>query len=249
MWRYLAESVQGASHVRNGTPCQDFSTAVEFEADELLFLVCSDGAGSGSHSDQGSQIACRKLGDHVTKFVAQGGQIDDITRETALEWLESIRNDISTQAAAAGVTPRDLACTLIAAVISPKAAAFMQIGDGGAVASTDSGELQVVFWPEQGEFANTTFFLTAADAANRLRIEIINESIAEVALFTDGLQHLALRYDSKSVHGPFFRPFFARLRADEDWQELSQPLRGFLSSEGVTKRTDDDCTLVLAARV
>jgi hypothetical protein len=248
MWRYLGASVQGSSHIRNGTPCQDYSCAVEFDAAGLLFLACSDGAGSGSRSELGSEVACRHLCDEITRFAAQGGRIDDITKETALEWLDSVRSAISTQAEAAGVTTRDLACTLIAAVIAPTAAAFMQIGDGAAVVSTAKGELRVVFWPEQGEFANTTFFLTAPDAAGRFRLEIIPEPISDLALFTDGLQHLALRYDSKTAHAPFFQPFFDRLRSDDDWQELSHPLRAFLSSEAVTKRTDDDCTLVLASR-
>lgn len=248
MWRYLAASVQGTSHQRTSTPCQDYNTAIELAEASFLLLTCSDGAGSGSRSELGSEIACRTLVDQVTEFVRLGGRIEDVTRETAVEWLQVIRAKLETQAAALGITTRDLACTLIAALIANDSAAFLQIGDGSVVVAADDSNYDVVFWPAQGEYANTTFFVTGADAADRLRVEVRAAPLRDVALLTDGLQHIALRYESKSAHAPFFGPMFARLRSEEQWQGLTEPLRAFLTSEAVSKRTDDDCTLLLASR-
>ncbi len=248
MWRYVAASVQGTSHQRNSAPCQDYSAAIELSGASLLLLVCSDGAGSGSRSELGSEVACRTLIDEVTEFARLGGQVENVTRETAVEWLEVIRAKLETQASALGLTPRDLACTLIAAVIGDNSAAFIQVGDGAAVTVSANNDYRVVFWPDQGEYANTTYFVTGPDAAARLRVDICSEPVRDVALFSDGLQHIALRYDSRTPHGPFFAPMFAKLRAEEHWQGLREPLVGFLESEAVTKRTDDDCTLVMASR-
>ena len=248
MWRYMAASVQGTSHQRNNTPCQDYSTAIELSDASLLLLVCSDGAGSGSRSELGSEVACRTLVDEVTKFACLGGRIENATRETALEWLEAIRTKLDTQARALGLTTRDLACTLIGALIASDSAAFFQVGDGAVVTLSGDNGYRTVFWPDQGEYANTTYFVTGPDAADRLRLEICSEPVSDVALFTDGLQHIALRYESKTPHGPFFAPMFARLRSEEHWHSLREPLIGFLRSEAVTKRTDDDCTLVLASQ-
>ena len=248
MWRYVAASVQGTSHQRNNTPCQDYSAAIELGGASLLLLVCSDGAGSGSRSELGSEVACRTLVDEVTEFARLGGRIENVTRETAIEWLESIRTKLDTQASALGLTPRDLACTLIAALIASDSAAFIQVGDGAVVTVSTDDVYKVVFWPDQGEYANTTYFVTGPDAAVRLRVVTCSEPVKDVALLTDGLQHIALRYESKTPHGPFFAPMFAKLRAEENWQGLRDPLMGFLGSEAVSKRTDDDCTLVLASR-
>jgi hypothetical protein len=248
MWRYVSASVQGTSHLRNNTPCQDYSAVAELNGARLLLLVCSDGAGSSSRSELGSEVACRALIDEVTRFANLGGEIENVTRETAVEWLEAIRTKLETQAEAAGVTTRELACTVIAALIGSCSTAFIQVGDGAAVTVGPDNTYKVVFWPDQGEYANTTFFVTGPDAIERLRVEIISDPVKDVAIFTDGLQHLALRYESRSAHGPFFTPMFARLRAEEQWQALADPLKSFLGSEAVSKRTDDDCTLILASR-
>lgn len=248
MWRYVSASVQGTSHLRNNTPCQDYGSAIELHGGNLLLLVCSDGAGSGGRSELGSEITCRTLEDQVTQFAQLGGRVEDVTRETAVEWLQIIRAKLDTQAAALGLTTRDLACTLVAALIGTDSAAFMQVGDGAAIAVSQDDAYKVVFWPEQGEFANTTFFVTGPDAVDRLRLEIVSEPLKDVALLTDGLQHIALRYESRTPHAPFFAPMFSKLRIEDSWQSLGDPLKSFLGSEAVTKRTDDDCTLMLASR-
>lgn len=248
MWRYLSASVQGASHKRSGAPCQDYSNVVPIEGANLLLLVCADGAGSASRSELGSEIACRTLADEVIRFAQLGGRIENVTRETAVEWLLVIREKLDTQAHALGLCSRDLACTLIAALVGDDSAAFIQIGDGAAVIDLGDTAYRVVFWPEQGEYANTTFFVTGPDAVDRLKVELCSVPLLDIALFTDGLQHLALRYESKTAHGPFFAPMFTRLRTEEHWLGLGEPLKQFLGSEAVGERTDDDCTLVLASR-
>ena len=72
----------------------------------------------------------------------------------------------------------------------------------------------------------------------------------ELALFTDGLQALALHFVSREVHAPFFEPMFERLRQEPpgDAPGLEAELRAFLDSAEVNRRTDDDKTLVLATR-
>jgi hypothetical protein len=72
-----------------------------------------------------------------------------------------------------------------------------------------------------------------------------------VALLTDGLQGLALRFSTREAHGPFFEPMFARLRREREGEPkgLGKELRAFLGSAPVNQRTDDDKTLVLATRL
>jgi hypothetical protein len=142
---------------------------------------------------------------------------------------------------------RELACTLLLAVVGERAAAFSQIGDGAIVISVNQ-EYETVFWPQSGEYINTTNFVTDDRWEDHLEFSVRHEAIDEVALFTDGLQALVLSYAEKRAHCPFFAPLFRTLRDAPSPDELAAPLRRFLDSPRVNDRTDDDKSLIVAAR-
>ena len=128
---------------------------------------------------------------------------------------------------------------------------MLQVGDGVIVMGEGAGEWRWMFWPERGEYANTTRFLTDDDTPDHLRVAELPGSPADVAIMTDGLQPLALHYASQSVHEPFFRGMFQPLHGSSGPGEvpaLSASLEHFLSSERVRMRTDDDVSLILATR-
>jgi hypothetical protein len=86
---------------------------------------------------------------------------------------------------------------------------------------------------------------------SNLHSEVHPAAPAEVAVFSDGIQRLALVYQAKEVHKPFFEPMFARLRkaaGNEEFDLLSGQLALFLGSPAVNERTDDDKSLILATR-
>jgi hypothetical protein len=107
----------------------------------------------------------------------------------------------------------------------------------------------VVFWPQSGEYANTTNFLTADRFAEQLEFITADGGYTDVALMTDGLERLALRFDSRTPHAPFFDPFFQALRSAEDHTGLNAALQEFVESASVRERSNDDKTLLLAAHV
>jgi hypothetical protein len=114
----------------------------------------------------------------------------------------------------------------------------------------EDGRYVPALWPQSGEYANCTFFLTDADAATRVQAKRARR-VDELALLTDGLQGLALHFASRAAHGPFFAPMFARLRGVSATRprSLAGELHAFLDSPAVNQRTDDDKTLVLATRL
>jgi hypothetical protein len=143
---------------------------------------------------------------------------------------------------------RDLACTVLLAVLGEGHAVFAQIGDGAWIAETN-GVFGAVTWPQNGEFANETKFITSPDALVSLQFEKYSGPLTAAAGFTDGVQGLALNLSARTLHIPFFRPMFAALADSDDETSLLSPLLSFLSSERVNERTNDDKTLVLAHRV
>jgi len=105
-----------------------------------------------------------------------------------------------------------------------------------------------VFWPDNGEYANTTYFITDSDAIANLQIEIFSYKPQNIALFTDGMQRLRLQFATCSVYIPFFTPMFQSLALEPPGlsEKLNHQLELFLNSPSVNQRTDDDKTLVLA---
>ena len=256
-WKYISASTVGTSHSRTGTPCQDSSGWQVFTAgdgSQVLVAVASDGAGSADRSEEGSALACslflREMG---ALFGEEGeGDVRQINREFMNGWLTSFRREIELRAEHEDLAARDFACTFLAAVVGDDCAVFAQIGDGVIIVPSpeEPEEFCYVFWPEQGEYANQTYFATEDGAAGKLQYDLVHRRVDEVAVLTDGLQNLALHYQSQTAHTPFFQPVFAWLRpAPDDYSEkFTASLTDYLSSPKVNECTDDDKTLVLATR-
>jgi len=147
----------------------------------------------------------------------------------------------------AGVELRELSCTLLVALVDERSGVFFQVGDGAIVYRAADG-YRPALWPQQGEYANCTWFVTDDAVAERVAAVRV-AGVHELALLTDGLQGLALVFETRGAHGPFFAPMFAMLRAERRPEELTEPLREFLDSPAVNSRTGDDKTLVLATRL
>jgi hypothetical protein len=249
MWRILCERVKGTSHERSGVDCQDFIHASECAAgdDRILIAACADGAGSAEHSQVGSQLACSALVSAVARFLDAGHTPCEIEDGTVREWFRSVRADLQTRADESDLPLRQVACTLLLAVVSAEKSVFAQIGDG-AIVYLDGLAYVPAFWPDSGEYHNSTYFLTDENFEDNLQVRSVGGT-AEVAMFSDGLQMLALNYAQRMAHQPFFAPLFASLRSVPDHSTLVMPMRRFLSSDRVNARTDDDKSLLLAVRV
>jgi hypothetical protein len=254
-WKFIFASVIGTSHTKAGTPCQDASacrllTAVD--GSSVLVAVVADGAGGARKSEVGAALACSLFVEEVSSLFELGGAVREITPNFAKSWITRFHHEVTLRAEAEELKPRDFACTFLAAVVGTDSAVFLQIGDGAIVVSSqeEPNEYGHIFWPQQGEYANVTNFATDPTAYEKLDYSLVKGCIDEVALFSDGLQNLALHYESRMAHTPFFRPIFSWLRpAPAGFSEkLSFSLASYLDSQKVNDCTDDDKTLILATR-
>lgn len=248
-WRFLAESLQGPSHKTNGTPCQDASAAcVLGEGDESCLIACvADGAGSAKYSDEGSQTACDTIVEQATAYHKINAKFDNLQQSNVVNWLKIAREKITADAEAKNTTTRQFATTLLVAIATPQRCYFFQLGDGAIILGKHN-LYGVVFWPQSGEYANTTNFLTEDAFEEKLEFVAASGPFDDIALFTDGLERLALSFETQLPHEPFCRPLFTGLRTVKDLESLPGDLRSFLNSDSVNSRSDDDRSLVLAAR-
>ncbi|USR91827.1 protein phosphatase 2C domain-containing protein [Phormidium yuhuli AB48] len=259
-WRVLGASVCGTSHQKRSQPCQD-AWAATIRDDGLLLAAVADGAGSATRSQDGAewavQAAIAYLADltlpPLTKAEIRDRE-DKPSEEPDLnqlltQALQAARTRVIEEAEAAGLPVRECASTLILLVANHEGVAVAQIGDGAAVMIDESGTLTALSQPQQGEYANQTTFLTSEGAIAQAEISIYPIPPRGIALFSDGLQRLALEMPQGTPHERFFSPLFQFIQQDSDEAGANEQLQGFLTSPRVSQRTDDDLTLVLAGAI
>ena len=247
-WKYAAASVIGTSHQSSPEGvCQDSHAFRYLEHASAFVGVVSDGAGSASRSQTGSRSTC----DFVLEKIAEAPASSLFEESFAGETLERLRTGLQALADDAGLRIREFACTLLVAIVCPYRAVFWQIGDGAmCFREREEERYGYAFWPEKGDYANVTYFVTDANAKEHLDIDIAEAEIVELGIFSDGLERLALDFTSGEAHTGFFSGLFPHLRGlpEGHSEELAVQIADFLSSERVNKRTDDDKTLILASR-
>ncbi len=229
---------RGPQHMARSEPRQD-ALAIRHHGDGVL-LALADGAGSASRGGAGAALAVR-----TAVQVMNGTQPDAEALEDAVFAAKTALNDSATQH---GLTPRDLATTLLLVAATPSSAIAAHVGDGAVVLRT-AGEWLTLSPPARGMHASTTHFLTDA-AGPDLRITTHDGPPTAIAAFTDGIERLVLAEPEQTPHAPFFDKMTAPLRAASGGfgrnQFLSRALADYLAAPAVAERSEDDKTLALA---
>ena len=251
-WSYMSASAIGSSHLAAGTRMQDASfswvTQVPRHVGPRAFIgIISDGAGSAKMGGQGASIVCRTIGAAARERLKISA--DPLRPAEVESWVDEARYRIWMAAARLGLKPRDFSATLVAVFAFPDRLITAQIGDGAAVGSlADADKWIALTWPAHGEYASTTYFVTQSPPALRVAQHIGEYS--HIALFSDGIERLALDFSEKEPFQPFFSSVSRPLDGSGPGRnlQLSRGLKTFLQSEKITSRTDDDKTLIVARR-
>lgn len=241
----------GTSHLAVGAECQDSHVCTVVRNDsnaEALVVVVSDGAGSAKYGQRGAILTTQTINDIVTEFLKQGLPSTSIDKELVCSWLDNVRDRIATEANSAGFEMRDFAATMLIGIIESDFAVFAQMGDGAIVVSQSHGAWSPVFWPQHGDYANQTYFVTDDFAYQNLMFSSAGGSIREVAAFTDGLERVLLNFSDQTAPAAAFDRMLTPLRNSEAFghqEGLSKALAAYLISPSVTSKADDDLTLVI----
>jgi hypothetical protein len=215
----------------------------------MVMVVC-DGAGSARFSDIGSRIACYSAHKLIRSHIEDGKSISSIDRDLAAEWLLVIRQKIARKCKKLKVPPRELATTITIAIIGDELTILLVVGDSPCV-FYDDGSWIAPIWPQRGEYANQTYFVTQ-DPPLHFEFSKIQKRISRCAVFSDGIDKLVMREKEKEVYQPFFDGAFKELNSDASAgrnREISRSISNFLSSDRVNQLTDDDKTLAIASRL
>ena len=249
MWQLIGARATGTSHVATGAPCQDregFRVVDDADGGEAAIAIVCDGAGSAVLSDIGAEIVCEAFRANAAGFVCQRGTTA-LTRDDVVGWMEDIQERIAARAHAENATPRDFACTLLFLAASERKTVCAQVGDGAIVLNDGEG-LEVALWPENGEYANQTFFVSQSDAREHLQFASFGP-VRDFVIFSDGLQHLALNESERRPYAGFFQPLLDTVRGADELDRTKEQLEAFLSSDRVNGKTDDDKSIVIGCRM
>lgn len=251
-WVWAGARVAGTAHLKHGQPCQDSFACRVWQhrgTPAILIAALADGAGSAERAEVGSALACSLFVDIVAEAFDEGAREDDGAATLRYAVTET-RRALELKAGHDGRGIADYASTFLAAILSPERGVIGQIGDGAVVVGSRGNGWRPVHWPDHGEYANTTCFLTQPDALDQLHLAVLDQPAQQIAMFSDGLERLVLDFRDRSAHAPFFDSIFARMcpRIGVGYSaDISEALATLLASDRVNARTDDDKSLLCAA--
>ena len=252
-WLHAGASVVGQGHLTSDAPCQDkFQIKVSEDGEWLAVVVC-DGAGSAEFAGIGATIAsqyfCQELVKLAQELVARlpGEWINDFVIDCVLRVRDRIRAHANSDEI------RKYHCTLVAALVGPQGGFSVHVGDGAIVGGTfappgsvpfvELGANVLISRPENGEYANETFFITEGAWVKHLRIRPLPR-IDWLVVCTDGGASLLLDNDSQ-VRPAFLVPFLEDQISDAF---TDQYVERVLADPKANKLTTDDKTIVVAVR-
>ena len=251
-WKAIGQSVTGTSHIATGKGCEDavrYTVLTDTRGNEILVCCVSDGAGSAAHAAFASTLTATKTLEYARHFAEHE---EELTEAHIYALAEDIYHGLAEEAAASQTPISEYSCTMAACILAHDRSAFIQIGDGAIVRHDGYDGYNTVWWPQTGEYHNTTYFITDDSCLGNLQVMVTDAPVAEIALFTDGLQLLALNMENSAVHQPFFKDLFHYLRQADTTDKiavLDRKLAEYLDSPRINERTDDDKTLFMATRL
>ncbi|THE12317.1 protein phosphatase 2C domain-containing protein [Bacillus timonensis] len=240
-WKFASAQTVGRGHIKQQLPCQDYTFCVQTQ--DMTILVLADGAGSAPSSHIGAQTVVHKMMTILQNHFEEMFEEDDqqLLRKriigillNELEGIENFSGNI-----------KEYASTLLYVAIKGDRYLAGHIGDGVIGLQVAGGSFKVLSNPENGLFANTTYFITSDEAWKYLRL-YKGETHAKTGfiLMSDGTADSLF---NKKKQG--FAPAIPRML---DWlrnhpnQKIAEVLETNLDSV-IKQQTQDDCSIALAA--
>ncbi|MGA2190941.1 MAG: PP2C family serine/threonine-protein phosphatase [Steroidobacteraceae bacterium] len=242
MWRVFSASTTGQRNLDHGEAGQDACHCLVTN-DVLVAVVC-DGAGSVREGRAGSQFMARALAEELSSAVpaATGTHLESIIHGA----IEAARTGLANLAASRELEFHDFSCTLVGCVAAPAGGWFFHIGDGFAIWQSAAGD-SVLSRPENGEYADETYFVTDENWKDHLRLTPFPapERGCLLGLMSDGTAPFAVDRTRSGFFRPFIDPVSAFLRAATA-PIGNEALRNLLESPRACEISADDKTLLLA---
>lgn len=239
MWKMSGCYHKGRGHAKMKMPCQDRIAA--FSRKGVKVVALADGAGSAAYSREGAQLVVTC----ATEYVAE--HFDEMISSTTAGavkkgLLDDLRARLAELSEELGCDFASLASTLLFAAVKKDKFILGHLGDG-VIGYLKGDEIKVASKPDNGEYANTTYFVTSRSAYAKIRL--IKGSLGEIdgfVLMSDGCAE-SFYYGQENRLVPVTARILkwnCILNNREFKKILSQMFR-----EIIVKKTTDDCSMIM----
>ncbi|GHU63503.1 hypothetical protein AGMMS49983_07100 [Clostridia bacterium] len=240
-WTSSYAAVRGADHLKRDVPCQDKTHALTFN--EIYVIALADGAGSANLSHYGAEAITQTL----SNFVAENlGDLLASDNEKAIRQLATqIRDCNDSLTKELNCKVKDLSSTLLLVAVKNLDYFALHIGDG-VIGYLHDEESLVLSNPENGEYENMTWFTTADNLEDVIRIyRGKTEGIEGFILMSDGTE-TSLFDKRKGIFASAVKKLIdANAKTESDSMKLM--LKESLE-DTIAKRTNDDCSIALLSK-
>ncbi|MFO6423039.1 PP2C family serine/threonine-protein phosphatase [Motilimonas sp. KMU-193] len=237
---FVGAAVRGQGHLKTNQPCQD-AWQVASEAGATVACVC-DGAGSAKHSDQGAKKLSQMVCDNLLNYVLAQPSAAIAEPELVNQLCDSLAN--CRQELANQGPLNDYHATLCGLVQHQQQNLVFHLGDGLIIGiNPDDWQDYIVSEPENGDFAETTYFFTLDDWQSHLRVMCAPARYKIWFLMSDGCASFAAKTHPYAPDLKFLKPVHDYLASVES-KLGSQALMATLDDPRTHSITQDDKTLV-----
>ena len=243
MWKTVECAVQGTSHIKTNTPCQDKTYSTTFDNTQVVALA--DGAGSAVFSHYGAETATK----HVCNLLSHNFDLyfnDENGVAVKQNLISSLNDELGETAKRLKCSIDALASTLLVVAVKREQFIIIHIGDG-IIGYLREDELKIASHPQNGEFVNETVFTTSQKAI--LSIKLLKGNLNQISgfvLMSDGTE--AGFYDKRKqrladVLRRIIQLSMLYVHPEELQDQLQQSFKDTLCHV-----TQDDCSMVVLAK-
>lgn len=231
---------QGARHKANDQPCEDRTCSLNKNG--VYAIALADGAGSQkyTHSADGAECVtkaiCNFLCDNFEKILQETdiNKLKNVFEYVCQKKLYELAKELELDSV------MRLSSTLLAVAVKDDDAVICHIGDG-VIGKLNNEGCAIVSAPDNGEYANTTFFITSQNANEHINIKIekLNGTIAYF-LMSDGVsEYIYNECNNEFSSAAKKMALMANIKNGQE--ELEKTIRDFMIERD---KYSDDCSFI-----
>jgi hypothetical protein len=242
MLGYYGMSLQGNSHIADGTECQD--AHVVKQVGKWVVAAIADGLGSAKHSSVGAKTAVDTVMRFVEENLPERWNEKDLGAALRLAYNAAFRA-VKKIAEEQKQDIKEYDTTLTAMIYNGVNVVFGHVGDGGIVTLSKYGDFSILTTAQKGEEHNVTVPLRMG--GEYWNFGTSRDPVCALLMMTDGIFDVAcpvqLAKRNPPIYVKFVRSFMdvnvLPVKTQKDFDEAQSEIKAFFTGKEIGYITDD----------
>ena len=238
--KIIQHYAQGGKHKANDIPCEDRTYSLSENG--VTVIALADGAGGKryTHAAVGAECVTKNISEFFCNNFDRFYEIED--KDEMKNVLVGVcHHHLKAAAEEVGVDEiTKLSSTLLVVAVKDRKAIVCHIGDG-VIGKVTTNSTRVVSAPDNGEFANHTFFISNPQAKEHLRIyRTKTDDVVAFFLMSDGTAEYVYDEDAARFHDSARK--MSLMAGEENGEEkLAETIEKYMIGPDPTS---DDCSFI-----